>query len=141
MIKNKLKEKPLANGVGRRKAAIAIVQIYKLQPNEKSRIYINNNYSEVSLQFNPTYLNVIKLSLNLLNLNTAFRIMVKTKGGGISGQASAISLALTRALCKINPSYRSILKTAGLLTRDSRIIERKKYGLKKARKSSQYSKR
>lgn len=81
------------------------------------------------------------MSLNLLNLNTTFRIMVKIKGGGISGQANAISLALTRALCKINPSYRSILKTAGLLTRDSRIIERKKYGLKKARKSSQYSKR
>ena len=141
MIKNNAKQDLLAIGIGRKKAAIAIVQIYKLPSNEKSRIYINKNFSDVFLQFNPEYMNLFRLGLNLLNLYSTFRIMIKTKGGGICGQANAISLALARALCEINPSYRSVLKTAGLLRRDSRIIERKKYGLKKARKASQYSKR
>ena len=67
--------------------------------------------------------------------------MVKTRGGGLTGQTGAIQLGLARALCKIDENYRPTLKLAGLLTRDARSVERKKYGLKKARKASQYSKR
>ena len=66
---------------------------------------------------------------------------MKTHGGGLTGQTGAIQLGIARALCQIDPNHRATLKLAGLLTRDSRKVERKKYGLKKARKASQYSKR
>ena len=136
-----LKNAPIVTGIGRRKTAVAIVQIYEATSNEKRRIIINDCFAEVFLQFNPTYLNSINLALNLLNLKGIYSIHIKTRGGGLSGQTGAISLGLARALCKINPAYRQILKVAGLLRRDARIVERKKYGLKKARKASQYSKR
>lgn len=133
----------LATGVGRRKTAVAIVQIYKINQNssEKPRIIINDCFGEIFLQFNPAYLNSVTLGLSLLNLENKYIIRAKTKGGGLSGQSKALALGLARALCKIDPEYRSILKIAGLLRRDSRSVERKKYGLKKARKASQYSKR
>lgn len=137
IVKNDL----LATGIGRRKTSVAIVQIYESNSNKKQRILINGYFAEVFLQFNPTYLNSINLALALLNLEGVYKINIKTRGGGLSGQTGAISLGLARALCKINPSYRPILKIAGLLRRDSRSVERKKYGLKKARKASQYSKR
>ena len=97
--------------------------------------------AEVFLQFNAAYLNSLNRSLALLNLENDYRIIIKTRGGGLTGQTGAIQLGLARALCKIEPNYRATLKLAGLLTRDSRQVERKKYGLKKARKASQYSKR
>jgi small subunit ribosomal protein S9 len=131
----------LALGIGRRKKSVAIVQIYNLDPNEKPQILINNYLSEVFLQFNASYLNSICLGLRLLNLENNYKVVVKTKGGGLTGQTDAIKLGLARALCKIDPDYRQTLKLAGLLTRDSRAVERKKYGLKKARKASQFSKR
>ena len=68
-------------------------------------------------------------------------VMCKTRGGGLSGQAGAIRLALARALLKLNPEYRKQLKSSGMLTRDSRMVERKKYGMVKARKRFQFSKR
>lgn len=143
MSANTLNNELLATAVGRRKTAVAIVQIYKLDlnNNEKSRVLINDRFGEVVMQFNPAYLNSLKLSLTLLNLEDTYLIKAKTRGGGLNGQAKAISLGLARALCKIDPEYRSVLKMAGLLRRDSRSVERKKYGLKKARKASQYSKR
>ena len=131
----------LALAIGRRKEATAIVQIYPIGANEKSEILINNCLAEVFLQFNAAYLNTLNRSLALLNLENNYRIIVKTRGGGLTGQTGAIQLGLARALCKIDPNYRSTLKLAGLLTRYSRQVERKKYGLKKARKASQYSKR
>jgi small subunit ribosomal protein S9 len=67
--------------------------------------------------------------------------MVNVNGGGVSGQAGAIRLGIARALLLVNPDFRGPLKKAGLLTRDSRSVERKKYGLKKARRSPQFSKR
>ena len=70
-----------------------------------------------------------------------FDILVNVFGGGVTGQAGAIRLGITRALMEVNPEYRAVLKPAGLVTRDPRAKERKKYGLKKARKSSQFSKR
>jgi len=73
--------------------------------------------------------------------NSEYDILVNVDGGGITGQAEAILMGLSRALIEVDPEYRSPLKRAGLLTRDARKVERKKYGLKKARKSTQFSKR
>ena len=131
----------LALAIGRRKEATAIVQIYNLEPNEGTKVLINDYLAEVFLQFNAAYLNSLYLGLALLNLEKNYKIIVKTRGGGLTGQIGAIQLGLARALCQIDPDYRTTLKLAGLLTRDSRKVERKKYGLKKARKASQYSKR
>lgn len=138
---NTMDNKLLAVAIGRRKKAVAIVQIYSLDNNQKPEILINNVIAEVFLQFNAAYLNSFQTSLALANLKDNFKIIIKTRGGGLSGQADAIKLALARALCKIDPTYRPTFKLAGLLTRDPRSVERKKYGLKKARKASQYSKR
>ena len=76
-----------------------------------------------------------------LNLEKQFDIIALVKGGGLTGQTEAIQLGLARLLCKMEKQNRSILKPVGFLTRDSRIKERKKYGLRKARKAPQYSKR
>jgi len=76
-----------------------------------------------------------------LNLEKQFDIVAVVKGGGLTGQASAIQLGVARLLCKIDKENRLVLKPFGLLTRDSRIKERKKYGLRKARKAPQFSKR
>ena len=137
IIDNKL----LALAIGRRKKAVAIVQIYNLENKTKSEILINNIIAEVFLQFNSAYLMSFQTSLVLLNLTNNYKIIIKTTGGGLSGQTGAIKLGLARALCKIDSNNRPLLKSAGLLKRDPRSVERKKYGLKKARKASQYSKR
>jgi small subunit ribosomal protein S9 len=84
---------------------------------------------------------LIKSPFILVNLNNKYDIDVKVKGGGITGQLEAIRLAISKALCTINNEYRPILNQQSLLNRDSRIKERRKYGLKKARKASQFSKR
>jgi len=131
----------LSLAIGRRKKAVAIVQIYSLENNKKSEILINDILADVFLQFNSAYISSLQTSLTLLNLTDNYKIIVKTSGGGLSGQTGAIKLGLARALCKIDPNYRPLLKSAGLLKRDPRSVERKKYGLKKARKASQYSKR
>jgi small subunit ribosomal protein S9 len=81
------------------------------------------------------------LPLKLLNLEKQFDIFVLVNGGGLTGQAEAIRLGVARLLCKIEQQNRLILKHKGLLTRDARVKERKKYGLRKARKAPQYSKR
>merc|ERR1712174_129714 len=94
-----------------RKEATAIVQIYPIGANEKSEILINNCLAEVFLQFNAAYLNTLNRSLALLNLENNYRIIVKTRGGGLTGQTGAIQLGLARALCKIDPNYRSTLKS------------------------------
>lgn len=136
-----MKNKSVVTGIGRRKTAVAIVNLYKPSLGEKPEISINGYYDNVFLQFNATYLYYVNLPLLLLNLQNTYKIVIKTRGGGITGQTQAIVLGLSRALCKINPDYRLTLKMAGLLRRDARSVERKKYGLKKARKASQYSKR
>ena len=79
--------------------------------------------------------------LDVLNLNGSVTVIVKTHGGGISGQADAISLGISRALIEMDLNLRPKLKSNGLLTRDSRIKESKKYGLKRARKAQQFTKR
>jgi len=84
---------------------------------------------------------LLKTPLILVNLNTFYDIDIKVKGGGINSQLEAVKLGISKAICTINNEYRSILNQQLLLRRDSRIKERRKYGLKKARKASQYSKR
>jgi small subunit ribosomal protein S9 len=86
-------------------------------------------------------INFINAPLKLVNLVDKYDIDIKVNGGGITGQLEAIRLAISKALCTINNDYRPILNQSFLLRRDSRIKERRKYGLKKARKASQYSKR
>ena len=83
---------------------------------------------------------LIKKPFETIN-NNNFNVIVSVKGGGLSGQAGAIKLGISRALVNYDPKFRVSLKKKGLLTRDSRVVERKKYGRKKARKSFQFSKR
>lgn len=93
------------------------------------------------LQGNPLWLQYVKVPLVTLGYESSYDVFVKAHGGGLSGQAQAISLGIARALLKVNANHRAPLKKEGLLTRDSRVVERKKVGLKKARKAPQYSKR
>ena len=124
-------------GLGKRKRAIARVF---LVPGE-GKVIINKVDGEKYLQYNTNYLNAITDPLEKLNLQNQFDIIAIVKGGGLTGQTDAIKLGVARLLCKMESSNRLVLKPFGFLTRDSRIKERKKYGLRKARKASQYSKR
>lgn len=124
-------------GLGKRKQAIARVFLI---PGEGNLI-INKTSGEKYLQYNETYLNTVWSPLEKLSLDKKFNVVALVNGGGLTGQAQAIQLGIARLLCKIDPENRKILKPFGFLTRDSRIKERKKYGLRKARKAPQYSKR
>jgi small subunit ribosomal protein S9 len=124
-------------GVGKRKEAVARVFFVPGEGN----IIINKVAGETYLQYNSTYLNKIWDPLKKLNLENKFDILVLVKGGGLTGQTDAIQLGVARLICKMDRQHRIILKPFGFLTRDSRIKERKKYGLRKARKAPQYSKR
>ena len=93
------------------------------------------------LGYNPAYLTSVNDPLEILGLETTYDVIVKCHGGGVMGQAEAAQLGIARALCDIDPSNRPPLKKEGFMTRDPRAVERKKYGLPKARKRSQYSKR
>ena len=124
-------------GLGKRKHASARVFLVPGDGN----IIINKISGEKYLQYNATYLNKIWEPLKKLNLETQFDIIVLVKGGGLTGQTDAIQLGVARLICKKDPEHRVTLKPFGFLTRDARIKERKKYGLRKARKAPQYSKR
>ena len=124
-------------GLGKRKQAVARVFLI---PGD-GKLIINKLSGNKYLQYNDTYLNKIWAPLKELNLEQQFDIVALVKGGGLTGQAEAIQLGVARQLCKINEQNRAVLKPFGFLTRDSRIKERKKYGLRKARKAPQYSKR
>jgi len=124
-------------GTGRRKQSIARV---RLVPGPGT-LTINGRPGDNYLQYNPTYLNTTKAPLEVLGLEAEYDILVSVKGGGITGQADAIRLGVARALCQLDPDNRGPLKIEGYLTRDPRAKERKKYGLRKARKAPQFSKR
>ena len=124
-------------GLGKRKQAIARVFLI---PGEGSLI-INKVNGNKYLQYNDTYLRTVWSPLEKLNLEKQFDIVTIVKGGGLTGQAQAIQLGVARLLCQMDKENRVILKPFGFLTRDARIKERKKYGLRKARKAPQYSKR
>lgn len=122
---------------GRRKKAIARV---RLIPNGKGIITINKTALEEYFPLATTRL-VLLQPLQLTNTAEKYDVAVNVVGGGITGQAGAISHGIARALVLAEENLRTELKCAGLLTRDSRMKERKKYGLKKARKAPQFSKR
>jgi len=124
------------NAVGRRKEAVARVYLNKGTGN----ITVNNK--EYKNYFPVIYLqNQVELPLKTLDMQSAFDIVINVQGGGPKGQAEAIKMAIARVLCEVNPEYRPTLKKEGLMTRDSRMVERKKFGKAKARRSFQFSKR
>ena len=124
------------DATGRRKSSIARV---RLVPGE-GKVIINNR--ELSAYFGLKTLElIIKQPLVLTENIGKYDVIANVTGGGISGQAGAIRHGISRALLKVDMEYRPALKKAGFLTRDPREKERRKYGLKKARKASQYSKR
>ena len=133
--------KVITSSIGKRKQAVAFVKLCEREQNTESNVLINGISPELYLQFNSKSINTIFLPLEILDLKNRFTIDIKVKGGVLMGQTDAIKLGISRALCNLTSENRTILKTYGLLTRDSRIKESKKYGLKKARKASQYSKR
>ncbi|MDC7994731.1 30S ribosomal protein S9 [Altibacter sp. HG106] len=122
--------------IGRRKTAVARVYVSE----GKGNITINRR--ELDNYFTtPTLRYKVQQPLMLTENEKSFDISVNVFGGGITGQAEAIRLALSRAMCELNEENRGILKPEGLLTRDPRMVERKKFGQKKARKKFQFSKR
>ncbi len=124
------------NTIGRRKTSVA--RIY-MQPG-KGEITVNNRALDVYFPFDLHQI-VVKQPLSLINENDVYDIKVNVDGGGIKGQAEAIRMAISRALCEFNEEHRSPLKKEGFITRDPRMVERKKPGRKKARRKFQFSKR
>lgn len=124
-------------GTGRRKTAIARV---RLVPGN-GKITINGRSATDYLNHNLAFLSAVTVPLETLGLDKEYDLLVNSKGGGLSGQADAIKQGVARALCKLSPDNRKPLKAEGHLSRDPRAKERRKYGLKKARKAPQFSKR
>ncbi len=124
-------------GTGRRKSSVARV---RLLPGT-GLLTINGKPGDLYLQFNPSYLAIAKAPLETLGLENEYDVFVNASGGGLTGQADSIRLGVARALCELDPENRKPLKIEGYLTRDPRAKERKKYGLRKARKAPQFSKR
>lgn len=127
-------------GTGRRKTSIA--RVYLRPGNGEIKLIVNKRKRDFNDYF-PLKIHKITINkpLSLTNTKENFDIVINVCGGGISAQTDAISLGLSRALLEFNPELRSPLKKAKLLTRDAREKERRKYGLLKARKASQYHKR
>ena len=123
-------------GTGRRKEAVARVRIVP----GKGKITINGKTAEEFFGL-ETLRMIVKQPLVLTNNEAKYDVIAKVIGGGYTGQAGAIRHGLSRALLQANEENRAVLKKAGFLTRDPRMKERKKYGLKKARKAPQFSKR
>jgi small subunit ribosomal protein S9 len=124
-------------GTGRRKTAVARV---RLVPGN-GKLVVNGKEGEQYLQGNHGYLAAAKAPLEALGLEAQYDILVNAHGGGLTGQAEAIRMGVARALCQLDPENRKPLKVEGYLRRDARAKERRKYGLRKARKAPQYSKR
>ena len=122
--------------IGRRKTAVA-------------RIYLSTGTGEIVVNKRPlseyfkteTLRYKVTQPLKLVESDQCFDVKVNVFGGGVTGQAEAVRLAIARALCEVNIEHRPTLKAEGLLTRDARVVERKKYGQHKARKKHQFSKR
>jgi small subunit ribosomal protein S9 len=125
-------------GMGRRKTAVARVRLY---PNGEGNVTVNGKQAQSYFGQREALLATINSPLRLLELNDAYDMNIKVLGGGVSGQAGAIRHALARALVRVNPEWKPMLRRAGFLTRDPRMKERKKPGLKRARKAPQYTKR
>lgn len=124
-------------GMGRRKTAVARVRVF---PNGDGSITINNKDAQSYFGMREAHLATVAAPLRALDLNN-YTLTVRVVGGGSSGQAGAIRHGLARALVRLNPDFKQALRKAGFLTRDPRMKERKKPGLKRARKAPQYTKR
>ena len=126
----------VVNALGRRKKSIARVYIQ----DGKGEIKVNNRDFK---EYFPTSIlqYVVQQPFQLTNTESKYDLTVNLDGGGITGQAEALRLAMSRALIKIDPEHRTVLKSNGMLRRDPRMVERKKPGQKKARKKFQFSKR
>jgi small subunit ribosomal protein S9 len=124
-------------GTGRRKSSTARVI---LTPNKSGKITINGRDIKDYFPYEVLIQDALQ-PLSITETTKDFEIKANIKGGGFSGQAGALRLGIARALLESSADYRPQLKQAGLLTRDARVVERKKYGLKKARKAPQFSKR
>jgi small subunit ribosomal protein S9 len=124
------------NAIGRRKTSVARIYVSDgngaIQVNKRS---LENYFPSEVLRM------LVQQPLHQAGVAEQYNIQVNVRGGGLTGQAEAIRLAIARALCEVNAEYRPGLKQAGYLTRDPRMVERKKYGRKKARKRFQFSKR
>ena len=125
-----------SNGTGRRKEAVARVRVVP----GSGRFELNGRTLE---EYFPTRAHrmIVATPLRVAGLEREFDVIARIHGGGVSGQAGALRHGIARALIEMNPELRASLKSEGLLTRDAREKERRKYGLKKARKAPQYSKR
>ena len=128
---------PYKYGTGRRKSSVARVHLFE---NGTGSITINGRSIDEYFGL-ETLKMVVRQPLNATNTLGKVDIVATVEGGGVSGQAGALRHGITRALLQVNPEFRPILKKAGFLTRDPRMKERKKYGLKAARRAPQFSKR
>lgn len=137
MQANDFSNKVVYWGTGRRKEAIARVRLVP-GPGE---VVVNGKPGEIYFNRIANYIQSLKAPLETLGLEGEYNILVNAHGGGLTGQADAVKLGVARALCQLSPENRQPLKAEGYLTRDPRAKERKKYGLHKARKAPQYSKR
>ncbi|MCD8377036.1 MAG: 30S ribosomal protein S9 [Oscillospiraceae bacterium] len=130
-------KRPYFYGTGRRKSSVARVHLFE---NGTGAITINGR--DIDDYFGlETLKMVVRQPLNTVGLMGRVDIEATVSGGGVSGQAGALRHGIARALLEVNPDYRAALKAAGFLTRDPRMKERKKYGLKAARRAPQFSKR
>jgi small subunit ribosomal protein S9 len=123
---------------GGRKTATARV---KLVPGSGTNIFVNGKPASIYFQNNAIYLQNFVTTTEIVKTEAHYDAHISVEGGGLSAQAQAIRLALSKAYVKIFPEFRTAFKKLGFLTRDARIKERRKYGLKKARKAPQFSKR
>ena len=124
------------NSIGRRKTSVA--RLYMTPGKDDFTI----NGQKLEEYFESEILQIIsKQPFEFIKFDGGYEIKVNVKGGGFKGQAEAVRLALSRALCEMNEEYKPILKKEGFLTRDPRMVERKKYGKRKARRRFQFSKR
>ena len=135
--KKTIKKKIQYWGTGRRKKAIARVRII---PEGNGTITINKRTIDEYFS-SETVKYIVRQPLELTSTSNKYDVAVNVSGGGTTGQAGAIRHGISRALCEAEPELRGILKKAGFLTRDPRMKERKKYGLHKARRAPQFSKR
>lgn len=128
--------KPLVQSTGRRKQSVARVRLY----DGSGQVTLNGKALE---HYFPTMASRMRVMepLQLTNTQGRYDILAKLEGGGTTGQVDALRLGIARALIELEPELRPTLKKAGLLTRDSRVVESKKYGLRKARRAPQYTKR
>lgn len=128
--------KLLVRATGRRKESVAQVRFY----NGSGAMILNDRAMETYFPTMARRMRVLE-PLKVANVEGRYDIVAKLHGGGVNGQADALRLGIARGLTALDPDLRGDLKRAGLLTRDARVVERKKYGLRKARRAPQYTKR